>query len=74
MSSERILRLKRAEDALHSFVLLHVVGEGNSPLALKLTASDGEQTFRITSRFLDFKTPSHSSILSSLHPYLRNLH
>jgi hypothetical protein len=52
MSSERILRLKRAEDTVHSFVLLHVVGGSSSPLGLKLTASDGEQTFCMTSKFL----------------------
>jgi hypothetical protein len=50
MSSERILRLKRADGALDSFVLLHVAGYGGSPLHLKLTASEGELTYLTTSK------------------------
>lgn len=51
MPTERILRLAFAEEKSDSFVLLHVVAESPSPSQIKLTtaASDGEETFRITS-------------------------
>ncbi|TLD32067.1 hypothetical protein E2P81_ATG07557 [Venturia nashicola] len=61
MTIERILRLDFLEGKPDSFVLLHVVGDNNPPSQVKLTASDGEETFRITikldqlSKFRDFE-------------------
>lgn len=49
MAVERILRLNFADDRPDSFVLLHIAGERLLP-SLKLTASDGDETFRITSK------------------------
>jgi hypothetical protein len=60
MSSQRLLRVKRSDVADDLFVLLHVASNGDSPLDLNLSASEGENPY-VTTSTSNPALPSHSA-------------